>query len=188
MGNRLQLPPKEEWKAVKTLWGLSCSSRALSLFPLKLLWTAGSGEGKKAAITLRGVKERLTEHRIPPQSTRTPFRRTKTTKNRVVYQLIVEKHQVAHVLSLPLSLSFSSSPSAFALPVPPAHPLLVSSVGSPGAHVRTQKTQFTHPTDSRWKAPWLALFERHPSPSVLALVSSYFTGQINNSATSMDSC
>ncbi len=96
-------------EAVKTLQGLSSSLRALPLFPLKLLGTAGSGEGKKAAITLRGVKEQLTEHRIPPQSTRTPFQRTKTSKNRVVYQLIVEKHQVTHALSL--------SPS----PPPPRH-------------------------------------------------------------------
>lgn len=52
-------------EAVKTLQGLSSSLRALPLFPLRLLGTAGSGEGKKAAITLRGVKEQLAEHRIP---------------------------------------------------------------------------------------------------------------------------
>ncbi len=153
--------------------------RALPLFPLKLLGTAGSGEGKKAAITLRGVKEQLTEHRIPPQSTRTPFQRTKTTKNRVVYQLIVEKHQVAHAfLSLLLSPRHSSSLSLL-------HTLcwLVPWVALVPMWEPSRPSSLTQLT--AWKAPWLALFERHPSPSVLARVSSYFTRQINNSATSM---
>lgn len=61
---------------------------------LRLFGTAGSGEGKKPPLPW-GEWKSGRDHRIAPQSTRTPFRRTKTTKNRVVYQLIVERHQLA---------------------------------------------------------------------------------------------